>query len=107
MRQEEYAALRRAKSPRFTGHQAIAKAELAFGHAVEHRRDAAGLSYGDLAQATGIDAERLEAIEAGDSASLAEVLWLCHELRMEVAIDADFNVRSVPKVDLHAAVGVG
>ena len=105
MRRDDYVAARLAKNPRFAAHQAVARAELAFSHAVQRRRDALNLSYAELSQATGIDPQRLEAIEEGETASMTELLWLCHALGIHASVDANFNIECLPQIELHAAAG--
>lgn len=105
MRREEYVAARRARSPRFALQEAVATAELGFGQAARERREALNLSPAEVAAATGIEAERLEAIDEGDGPSLAEILWLCRALGLSLSVDADFRLELVPQVALRVAAG--
>lgn len=105
MRREDYVAVRRSADPRFAGHQAVAKAELAFALALRRRREALNLSYTQLADATAIDPHRLEAIEEGDGVSLSETLWLVHALGISITVEPDFAIASSPRVALRVATG--
>jgi transcriptional regulator with XRE-family HTH domain len=82
------------REPRFREELASANAELALGEAIVHRRHERNLSLEQIADLTGIPMERLEAIEAGDSMSLPEVLWLVHVLDLSVSIGANFHVNA-------------
>lgn len=64
--------------------------------AIQQRRAALGWSADRLAEATGIPVGRLDAIEEGDTATLAGVLRLSHALLLRISVDTEFGVRVTP-----------
>ena len=94
MSHREYIAERNRREPRFKAEVDAATAELAIGELLVNRWHERNLSTAELTDMTGISGERLEAIAAGDSLTVHEVLWLLHVLDLSLVIDQDFHVTS-------------
>lgn len=94
MKHKTSMAERSVRDPRFADERKAALAELALGEVLIRRRLERDVSLLELADTTGIPQDRLEAIEAGDSLTLHEVLWLVHALDAPVSIGAGFTVYS-------------
>ena len=96
MRHRDYVERRAAQSPEFETYRALAKADLDLALVLQQRRESLGLSPDDLTRASGIPVDRLEAIEEGDTTTLAEVLRLSHALGVRITVDSAFGVRVTP-----------
>jgi transcriptional regulator with XRE-family HTH domain len=101
MSHQRYVTERQQREPRFGAERQVAAAEFFLGETLARRRHELNVSLAQLAATTGITEERLEEIEAGDSLTLHEVLWLLHALEVSVIIGPDFEV--VPRVAMIAA----
>jgi transcriptional regulator with XRE-family HTH domain len=105
MSHRDYIADRIRREPRFQAELEVAEAELAIGELLVNRWHEKNLSIAQLMELTGISQERLEAVEAGDSMTLHEVLWLLHALDVSISIDQDFHVASHSPKLLRRSVG--
>lgn len=92
MSHREYISRRQNRDPRFAAELNAAAAELAMGEAIVRRCQELGLSQPQLTDLTGFSAERLEAIESGDSLTFHELLWFAHVLDLSVSVGPDFSV---------------
>jgi transcriptional regulator with XRE-family HTH domain len=92
MSHSDYVSRRSERDPRFEVELQAAAAELAIGEAIVRRWQEREISQPHLAELTGISPERLEAIEAGDTLTLHELIWLAHVLDLSVVIAPNFNV---------------
>ena len=101
MSHQRYITERQQRDPRFGAERQVAAAELLLGETLVRRRHEMSISLAQLAAKTGIAEERLEDIEAGESLTLHEVLWLLHGLEVSVIIGPGFEV--VPRVAMIAA----
>lgn len=98
MNHVDYIAARTEREPRFADERAVAAAELEMNGFLEQRREALKIPLHRLAEMTHITQERLEAIAEGETMTLREALWLCHELRLSVLIGHEFEIRPIPMV---------
>lgn len=73
--------------------RALARLHLDLAHAMYARREALNLSVEQVAMAAGLAAERVVAIEEGDTSSLTEVARLCHALDAGLRVNPDFGVQ--------------
>ena len=96
MRHQEYIARRSEQDPNFRLELAIATAELKLATAIAERRLSREISVGEVAEATGISVERLEAIEEGDNVTIAEALRIAHALDITIGIEPSFQLSAVP-----------
>ncbi len=96
MRNRDYVAARAAREPRFESDRRVAAAELALAGAIAEHRRSRGADIEHLASVTGISAERLDAIEEGDTINLDEAIWLAHALGLSVTIDPEFRLAVLP-----------
>ena len=94
MNHQTYLTERSGRDPRFADERKAAIAELALGELLVDRRMERNLSVEQLAEVTGISKARLDDIEAGESLTLHEVLWLVHALDLDVMIGPGFMVSS-------------
>ena len=92
MSHRDYVRERGQREPRFAVERQAMDAELALGEAIVRRREERAISVAELADVTGIPAERLEAIEEGDTLTLHEMLWLLHALELSVILGPDFQL---------------
>lgn len=96
-----YVAERTARDPRFADERSAAIAELAVGEMIVRRRVARGMSLQTLSDMTGISEARLDDLEAGESLSLHELLWLAHALDLNVSIGPGFAISTVSPAGRH------
>lgn len=75
---------------------ALARLHLDLAFALYAQREALGLPVEALAAGVGLSAERIIAIEEGDTASLTDVARLCQALGAELRLDAGFGFQLIP-----------
>ncbi len=95
MSHRDYVADRVQREPMFATELQAAAAELVLGEALLRSRHEQGLSLAELAGRTGISEERLASIEAGDSITVPELLWLVHALDAAFSIAPGFQVAPI------------
>lgn len=76
--------------------RALARLHLDLARALYTQREALGLTVEELKTAAGLAAERIIAIEEGDTSSLTDVARLCHALDVELRLDAGFSFQLIP-----------
>ncbi len=76
--------------------RALARLHLDLAQALYTQREALGLTVEQLRTAAGLAAERIIAIEEGDTSSLTDVARLCRALDVELRLDAGFSVQLIP-----------
>jgi hypothetical protein len=100
----DYIAGRSQTEPRFQAEVAAAEAELALAEALAVRRRERSLTLEEIA-ATNIPAERIEAIESGDGATVNEMLWLLHALELSISVGPAFSVAALGPTLLRRSAG--
>ena len=80
--------------------RALARMHLDLAHALFERREDLRLSLAELSQATGLETERLEMIEEGDTTSLTEIAQLCAALDVTLTLSEGLGItlESEPRV---------
>jgi transcriptional regulator with XRE-family HTH domain len=63
----------------------LARLHLDIAHALYGARERAGLSVEDIAERTGLTAERIVMVEEGDTTSLTEVAQMCEAIGIRIA----------------------
>lgn len=104
MHHRTYVAERIERGPRFADERSAAIAELAVGEMIVRRRVVRDASLQILSDTTGIPEARLDDIEAGESLSLHELLWLVHARELNIAIDPGFTISAAAPAGRHQAM---
>jgi transcriptional regulator with XRE-family HTH domain len=89
---QEYVRARNKREPTFAAEIRAVAAELALGEALAKRREEIGLSLDQLAITTGIEEDRLVAIDEGEAMTLREALLLLHAQEVSVSVEHDLTV---------------
>jgi hypothetical protein len=92
MNRQEYVSERSQRDPRFKVEHHAATAELELAEVLARRRRERGVPLAKLSDIAGIPTERLEAIDAGESMTFHEVLWLLRAIETAVTIDPGFRI---------------